>query len=74
MPDMNTLSNTFTVPETHKYEINITSTIDTDDKYMNTSRRCRNSKALNSSKVSIFIHWGLYFYSFIVKYLFIVQL
>ena len=46
-----TLSNTFTVPERHKYETNKTSTTDTDDKYMNTGRRCRNSKALNSSKV-----------------------
>ena len=39
MPD-----NTFTVPE-HKYEINKTSTADADDKYMNKSIRCMNSKS-----------------------------
>ena len=37
-----TLYNTFTVPEAHKYEINKTSTTDTDYEHMNTSRRCRN--------------------------------
>ena len=42
MPDMNTLYNTITVPEAHKYEINKTSTTDTDHEHMNTSRGCRN--------------------------------
>ena len=37
-----TLNNTFTVPEAHIYELNITRTADKDYEHMNTSRRCRN--------------------------------
>ena len=47
MPDMST----FTVPEAHKYEINKTSTTDTDYEHMDTSRRCRNYLENPKSKV-----------------------
>ena len=64
MPDMNTY-NTFTVPVAHKYEINKTSTTETDYEHMNKSRICRNY--LKSAK---FIK--KFKYSFTGVYIFIV--
>ena len=69
---MNTV--TFTVPEAHKYEQNKTTT-DTDYEHTNMSRRCRNNlKSPKFIKILKVIHWGLYFYSCVVKDCFIVQL